>query len=233
MQKKIKGILLFKKIHKENDLYIKILSDTDELISGIVYGGLSKKKRNIFQNGFFLSFVINYILNKPPSISAELTQPYISSILNNKYKLNCLLSIISLLNTAIIEGQKINNIFSFTKDFLNFMIVNDKWLIEYIKYLFNLLKIIGYDIDHNSLLNNSYFDTKTLEFKKTYSESCIFFSHELLNNKIITKSNFNEVSNFLRIFEIVFEKNHLSNFNLQLPNQYQLFKKLIIDNIGR
>ena len=195
--------------------------------------GYQKKKRNIFQNGFFLSFVINYILNKPPSISAELTQPYISSILQNKYKLSCLLSTISLLNIAIIEGQKINNIFSFTKDFLNFIIVNDKWLIEYIKYLFNLLKIIGYDIDHGSSLKNSYFDTKTLEFKKTYSESSIFFSHELLKNKRITKSNFNEVNNFLRIFEIVFEKNHLSNFNLQLPNQYQLFKKLIIDNIDK
>ena len=44
MQKKIKGILLFSKVHKENDLYIKFLSNDDELVSGIVYGGLSKKK---------------------------------------------------------------------------------------------------------------------------------------------------------------------------------------------
>ena len=44
MQKKFKGILIFAKIFKENDLYIKFLSNTDELISGIVYGGLSKKK---------------------------------------------------------------------------------------------------------------------------------------------------------------------------------------------
>ena len=86
---------------------------------------------------------------------------------------------------------------------------------------------------HDSLLKNSYFDTKTLEFKKTYSESCIFFSYDLFKNKIITKSNFKEVINFFRIFEIVFEKNHLSNFNLQLPNQYQLFKKLIVDNIDK
>ena len=44
MQKKFKGILIYAKIFKENDLYIKFLSNTDELISGIVYGGLSKKK---------------------------------------------------------------------------------------------------------------------------------------------------------------------------------------------
>ena len=53
MQKKYRGILLFKKIYKDNDLYVKFLSNTDEIISGIIYGGLSKKKRNIYQNGFF------------------------------------------------------------------------------------------------------------------------------------------------------------------------------------
>ena len=55
MQKKFKGILLFVKIYKDNDLFIKFLSNTDELITGIVYGGLSKKKRNIYQIGFFLN----------------------------------------------------------------------------------------------------------------------------------------------------------------------------------
>ena len=44
MQSKHKGILLFTKIYKENDLFIKLLSDKDYLITGIVYGGLSKKK---------------------------------------------------------------------------------------------------------------------------------------------------------------------------------------------
>ena len=47
MQKKIRGIILFIKVYKENDLLIKLLSDSDEIITGIVYGGLSKKKRNI------------------------------------------------------------------------------------------------------------------------------------------------------------------------------------------
>ena len=52
MQKKFKGILIFVKIYKENDLYIKFLSDTDELVSGIVYGGLSKKKKKYLSDRF-------------------------------------------------------------------------------------------------------------------------------------------------------------------------------------
>ena len=52
---KYKGILISKKILKENDLIIKILSNSDKIISGIVYGGLSKKKRTIYQIGYFLN----------------------------------------------------------------------------------------------------------------------------------------------------------------------------------
>ncbi len=69
---KYKGILIYKKIYKENDLFIRFLSNTDEVISGIVYGGLSKKKRNIFQIGFYLNFNVNSLPNKPHAVDAEL-----------------------------------------------------------------------------------------------------------------------------------------------------------------
>ena len=46
MQRKFKGILLHTKASRENDLFIKLLTDSDEIISGIVYGGLSKKKKS-------------------------------------------------------------------------------------------------------------------------------------------------------------------------------------------
>ena len=45
MQKKFNGILIHTKVFKDNDLLIKFLSDTDEVLSGIVYGGLSKSKK--------------------------------------------------------------------------------------------------------------------------------------------------------------------------------------------
>ena len=101
MYNKYKGILIYSKIYKENDLYIKFLSETDEIISGIVYGGMSKKKKNIFQIGFFLNFNVYFENNKPPSINAELSKPFISLIINDKYKLSCLLSITSILNLLV------------------------------------------------------------------------------------------------------------------------------------
>ena len=45
MQIKTYGILLFSKVIKENDLFIKVLSNEDKLLPGIVYGGNSSKKK--------------------------------------------------------------------------------------------------------------------------------------------------------------------------------------------
>ena len=50
---KERGILLFSKISSENNLYLKFLTDNDEIITGLSFGGSSKKKKNIFQIGFF------------------------------------------------------------------------------------------------------------------------------------------------------------------------------------
>ena len=44
MTKKKEGIIVFLKKIKDNDIFIRILSNNDELISGIVYGGNSSKK---------------------------------------------------------------------------------------------------------------------------------------------------------------------------------------------
>ena len=227
MNRDLKGILIYSKIHKDNDLFVKILSNSDEIITGIVYGGLSKRKRNILQIGFFLNIIVTSKANRPNIITAELTKPYISQILNDKFKLSCLLSTISIINLSIIEGQKVKNIFLLLEKFLNNMIKNKKWLIEYCNFLFNLLKIIGYEIDYD--LKKKYFDLDNLIFVEQDTFSSIEFPHILFKNTNITKKDYDNISNFFTIFETIFLKNHLSNINQQLPNHYLYFKKIIIN----
>ena len=231
MQKKIKGILLFSKVHKENDLYIKFLSNDDELVSGIVYGGLSKKKNNLYQLGFFLDFNIFIKTNKVTSINAELTAPYMSQIINDKFKLHCLLSTISIINLSILEGQKVNNIFKYSENFFKILTNNKQWLISHLNYLLDLLKLIGYDIDHLNNFNKTFFDLEKLNFLNDMNNSSIEFPHKLLSSNNVYKKNHDEILNFFKIFETVFEKNHLLNINLYLPNHYHLFKKLLLEKL--
>ncbi len=232
MLKKTKGILLFTKVHKDNDLFIKFLSEYDEIITGIVYGGMSSKKRNIFQIGYFFNFNITSKFNRPSSISAELSDPYISSIINNKYKLYCLLSSVSIINLSIIEGQKIENIFNISQNFLKILIIKKNWITEHFQFLFNLLKIIGYEIDYKINSKKKYLNLETLEFTANSNKNTLIFPFHILenNNNII---DYKSVYDLFFIFENVIIKNHLFSTNLQLPNHYQLFKKLIIEYLKK
>ena len=75
MKNKLTGIIFFSKKIKENDLYIKILSSKDSVEAGIVYGGNSSKKKLIYQNGYFVDYLIkkkNY--NSPNIIDAEISK---------------------------------------------------------------------------------------------------------------------------------------------------------------
>ena len=56
--KKELGILLFNKISSENNLFLKFLTENDEIVTGLSFGGASKNKKNIYQIGYFLNLNI-------------------------------------------------------------------------------------------------------------------------------------------------------------------------------
>ena len=232
IETKERGILLFTKLSSENNLYLKFLLEKDEILTGLCFGGSSKKKKNIYQIGYFLNVLVkNKKNNLPKNISAELSQPYYHNIFNNKYKLQGLLSIVSLLNIAIIEGQKVNGLFEISEKIISILANNDKWIIEYFIYLLNLLKIIGYDIDFNKNTEKKYFNLQTLQFENKLTSRSINFPHKLLNR--FQTINLQNSSSFFRIFEEILQNHHLNNMNLNIPIHYLKFKKLILDFLSK
>ena len=225
---KERGILLFSKISSENNLYVKILTDKDEIISGLSFGGSTKKKKNIFQIGYFLNIIIkNKNKNFPNSVSAELSGPYYYKIFNDKFKLHGLLSIVSLLNISIIEGQKVNGLFNLSESIIEVLANEEKWIINYFLYLLNLLKLIGYDIDYCKYSSKDYLNLETLQFENSNNPRSIKFPHQLLNRE--HKINLKNAESFFKIFEIILQNHHLNNMNLNIPANYLKFKKIILD----
>ena len=68
VESKTTGIILFTKISSENNLYLKILTENDEIITGICFAGSTKKKKNIFQIGYFLNFIDKVLVKLLPNI---------------------------------------------------------------------------------------------------------------------------------------------------------------------
>ena len=121
---KDEGIIVFSKKIKDNDLFIKVLSSKDKMISGMVYGGNSSKKKSIYQIGYFIDYsLFQKNINIPSTFNAEIIKPFISPIFNDRYKSYSLLSIISLVNLSILEGQKINDLYLSIKDIVEIIIM--------------------------------------------------------------------------------------------------------------
>jgi recombinational DNA repair protein (RecF pathway) len=232
IEHKERGILLFSKISSENNLYLKILTQKDEIISGLSFGGSTKKKKNIFQIGYFLNIIIkNKNKNFPNTISAELSKPYYHNIFNDKYKLHSLLALVSLLNISIIEGQKVLGLFNLSENIIKILLNEKKWIINYFIFLLNLLKIIGYDIDYKKNTSKDYLNLDSLQFSNLSISKSIKFPHLLLNSK--NDINLENASSFFRVFEIILQNHHLNNMNLNIPINYFIFKKIILNFLSR
>ena len=188
------------------------------------------KKKNIYQNGYFIEFYSKRKNeNAPPSITAEISKPYIGIIFEDKYKLNCLLSMINLINLSIVEGQRIPGFYMNIKNLTDQIIFERHWIISYCEWLFRLLTLIGYQIDYIKNTNNNYFNLNNQKFENKSNNSNITFPHNLFSsNKTITYKNINAV--FI-IFESIFLKNHLDSNNYKLIEKYMNFKKIILKRL--
>tara|TARA_Y100001960_G_C14613383_1_gene796994 strand:- start:684 stop:1127 length:444 start_codon:yes stop_codon:yes gene_type:complete len=136
------------------------------------------------------------------------------------------MAIVAVLNLSIIEGQKIKGIFSTTEKMISLLILKKNWLIDFIKYLYNLLKIIGYDTDYENNSKNPFFDIVSLKFSSLKDNKSLLFPHKLFNDKISV--NYESVKLAFIIFEEIFQNNHLINMNLKLPISFIKFRDLIL-----
>jgi len=230
MKNKLKGMIFYSKIVKDNDLYIKVISTNDNVLSGMVYGGYSFKKKLIYQNGYFIDFSLSQKnQNAPPIFLAEISKPYIGVIFEDKYKLNALLSILNLINLSILEGQYIKGFFNNIEKLIYRIINENNWIIYYCEWLFKLLTLIGYQIDYQKNIKNLYFNLSTQKFEKFFGNSSIEFPHNLFSlDKDVTFKNINAV---FQIFESIFLKNHLDNITYKMPKSYLNFKIIILDRL--
>tara|TARA_Y100000741_G_C18206907_1_gene540012 strand:- start:26 stop:733 length:708 start_codon:yes stop_codon:yes gene_type:complete len=227
---KNEGIIIYKKKIKDNDLYIRILSKDDQIVSGIVYGGNSSKKQSIFQLGYFIDYSsIKKNVNAITSLNAELTKPFIGTLINDNYKSHCLLAIISLINLSIVEGQKISNFYISIKNLIETISFQKHWLSFFFEWLFLLLELIGYQIDYKNNKGYKYYNLSNKEFQNLKNKNSILFPHKIFQHS--GSPNIEEINSLFTIFENIYINNHLNNLSYMMPITFINFKKLIIKTI--
>ena len=146
--------LLSKRKFRENANIINIFTRKKGKIGGIVYGGTSRKVRNYLQisNKLFVSHS-SKSENKIGYFKTELIKPISPLYFNDKERTSALISICSLLNILLPEGQPNKKIYQAFENLINSFNL-DNWIILYIFFELNLIKDLGYDTNLSQFNND-------------------------------------------------------------------------------
>ncbi|MDB9795940.1 DNA repair protein RecO [Pelagibacteraceae bacterium] len=217
------GFLLSKIKFRENANIINVFTNSHGKVSGIVYGGNSRKIRNFLQisNKIFV-FYNAKSENRIGYFKTELVEAISPKYFNNKKKTTSLLSLSSILNLLLPDSQPYKNLFISVENFLK-SLDQDNWALNYIYLELSLLKELGFDpyleqFNKNLDVTSEY---KTIEIDNIKYQVPIF---------LLKRTNKITISNKNLSTALSFTRNLLSN-KFFLPNNLIFPKaRIILEN---
>ena len=137
------GFLISKNRYNENSLITEFFTKDRGKISGIIFGGTSKKIKNYLQIGNRLH--INYNSksnNKIGYFKVEILDAYSPLYFDHKQKLSCISSATNLIKILTADSQANINVYKIIEN-LFLILKNNDWLKKYIFWELDLLKLLG------------------------------------------------------------------------------------------
>ena len=210
-----KGFLLSKTKYNENSLIVEIYTKNHGKVPGIIFGGTSKKIKNYLQIGNKLH--VNFNSKSDSKIGyfkIEIEEALVPFYFDDKQKLPCISSAISLIKLLSAEYQKNQLLYSLIDDFF-ILLKNDNWIKNYIFWELQLLKVVGYELKFENLVD-----------KKMVGNELIYFSKSITDKKIVPNflvdktSDIESISSLLEGLKIIgdyLDKTILKPNNLNHP----------------
>ena len=184
-----KGFLLSKNKYNENSLIAEIFTKNHGKVSGIIFGGSSKKIKNYLQIGNDLH--VNFISkseNRIGYFKIEIQQALSPYYFDNQKKLSCISSAMNLIKLLTAESQQNLYIYKLIEDF--YMLLKlDNWLQNYIFWDLELFKTLGYNLEFDNLVDKKIINNQLKYISKSSSEKKIipnFLIDKTLNAKDMT-----------------------------------------------
>ena len=169
-----KGYLLSKNKYSENSIISEVFTKDHGKVSGIIFGGTSKKIKNYLQIGNKIHVNFNSKNdNKLGYFKVEIQQALSPLYFDNQKKLSCITSAMNLIKILTAENQKYINIYELIKDFY-LLLDKDNWIKRYIFWELELFRVIGYDLELKNLVE-----------KEVVGDKLQYISKSNTNKKII------------------------------------------------
>ena len=209
------GFLISKNRYNENSIISEIFTKNHGKISGIIFGGTSKKIKNYLQIGNQL--FVNYNSkseNRLGYFKVEIEKALSPLYFDDQKKLSCITSAMNLIKILTAESQRNKNIYILIEKFYR-LLETKNWIKNYIYWELELFKNLGYDLDFNDLVT-----------KESKSNIIIYTTKSISNKKIVPNflidrdENEEDLRNLLSGLKIVgdyLDKTILSQKNLNFP----------------
>lgn len=209
------GFLISKNKYNENSLIVEIFTKNHGKVSGIIFGGTSKKIKNYLQIGNQLYVSYNSKSeNRLGYFKIEIQKAYSPIYFDNPKKLICISSAMNLIKLLTAESQSNIKIFNLINDFF-LIISNELWLKRYIFWELDLLKDIGYDLKIETLVNKKIINEKILYVAESSNDK------KIVPNFLIDKdNNENDLKTLISGLKLVgdyMDKTILKPNNINLP----------------
>ena len=209
------GFLISKNKYSENSLIVEIFTKNYGKVSGIIFGGTSRKIKNYLQLGNQL--YVNYSSkteNKIGNFKIEILKAYTPIFFDNYRKLLCIFSAFQLIKILTAESQKNLKIYSLIKNFYTFL-EKENWIKNYIFWELEFFKVIGYDLELKNLVKKELINNEVKYFVKSTKENKIVPNFLIDNNQDFLNEEI--LIDGLRLVGDYLEKSILKPNNINYP----------------
>ncbi|WP_415295797.1 DNA repair protein RecO [Candidatus Pelagibacter sp. Uisw_113] len=217
--------LVSKNRYSENSIIAEVFTENHGKISGIIFGGTSKKIKNYLQIGN--KIYVNYNSKSVTRIGyfkIEILKALTPLYFDENQKLSCITSAMHLIKLLTAEAQSNKEIFKLIDKFFE-ILTHDNWIQKYIFWELELLKLLGYDLELKNRVEKEIVDSEINYFVKSSTEK------KSIPNFLIDESNQDvNLKNLLKGLKLVsdyLEKSILKPNNLNLPTSRTHFINLL------
>jgi DNA repair protein RecO (recombination protein O) len=215
------GFLISKNRYNENSLITEFYTENHGKVTGIIFGGTSKKIKNYLQIGNKLH--INYNTKSVTRIGyfkVEILTALTPNFFDDIQKLSCISCAMNLIKILTAENQDNKKVFNLIDSFF-LLILSEEWVKNYIFWELELLKLLGYDLDLKNFVEKKIINNKTQYFAMSKVEK------KYVPSFLIEKKNkTNDIKTLLSGLKLVgdyLEKTILKPNNINYPYTRSFF----------
>ena len=217
--------LVSKNRYSENSIIAEVFTENHGKISGIIFGGTSKKIKNYLQIGN--KIYVNYNSKSVTRIGyfkIEILKALTPLYFDESQKLSCITSAMQLIKLLTAEAQANKEIFKLIDKFFE-ILTSDNWIQKYIFWELELLKLLGYDLELKNMAEKEIVDSEVNYYVKSSTEK------KSIPNFLIDENNMDvNLKSLLKGLKLVsdyLEKSILKPNNLNLPTSRTHFINLL------